>query len=497
MGWFYLSFSGVSTSSRRFFLLSLNGHAGILSQRSTWYVRNLFFSISGELVKIILNGIQTDNGKQMEAWIEPTRSTSESPFYDSFLVGIKGSRSTSDLLGNARLEDVEWLEHPNDPGLMKRIAMGFGYHAARTIMAEAKNYAENPFFAVIDHPQLGRLYAATSYQSSDVLLETRPEQTSLSQSVTFENREELQVFLTSGFVAASPSWMPTRENLLDAMRLGLESSNSVFDALVEYMPVKQAYEAHIDVMSDYESMNMQAVRPAKALFETDSPEFYRWYTYGGAERAEPLTHEQLQEHFTDAHGITQLFDNPAPFAADWAEFKNQKLGALREPIEALREIVAAHPIESAPWLSDAAREADWLRTQQKPKAEALASVADALNFRAELLTANGDQPDWHPLAAKAHDSLRTAAPMIDLGPESARTLALKEKWQLLEFNAGELEAYTEAGDREEIEFYMHQVKTALQDEPIFEGLVNVPSILLPRPILPNGEPDDSSPEMEQ
>ena len=281
------------------------------------------------------------------------------------------------------------------------------------------------------------------------------------------------------------------------MRLGLESSSAIFDALVEYLPVKQAYDAHIDVMSDYESMNMKAVRPAKALFETDSPEFYRWYTYGGAERAEPLTHEQLQKHFTDEHGVTQPFDNPAPLASDWDEFKNQKLGVLREPIEALREIVAAHPIESAPWLADAASEADWLRTPQKPNAEALGSVIDTLNFRAGLLTAAGDQPDWYNLAAKAHELLRIADPMVDIGPDSARTLKLRERWQFLEFNVGELEAHTQAGDREEIEFFLHEIKNLLQDEPIFERLVNVPSAALPHQTLRNREADDSGPAMEQ
>ncbi|QOI07953.1 hypothetical protein [Pseudomonas savastanoi] len=447
-------------------------------------------------MKIILSGIQTDKGEQVDAWIEPTRSTAESPFYDSFLVGIKGSRSTADLLGKPQPEEVEWLERPNDAELMKKIAIGFGYQAARTIMAETKHYAETPFFAVVSHPQLGRLYAATTDESGAMLLETRPEQTSLAQSVKFENREELQAFLTSGFVAASPSWMPTRENLLDAMRLGLESSTAIFDAFAEYQPVKQAYDAHIDAVTDYMSMNTKAVRPAKALFETDEPEFYRWYTYGGEERAEPLTREQLREHYTDANGFTQPFDNPAPSDADWAKFKNQKLGALREPIEALREIVAAHPVESAPWLVDTAREADWFRTPQKPNAEALASVIDALNFRAALLAAAGDEPNWSNLAATAHDSLRAAAPTVDLGPDSARTRALKDKWFFLEFNVGELEAATEADDSEHVEFYMHEIKNVLQDEPIFERLLNVPSTPLPLQIRLNREADDSGPAME-
>lgn len=423
-------------------------------------------------MKIDLGVIQTRNGEPLKAWLEPQRTHGKeglSRNYDSCDLCVSGARARLDLTGNESLEHVEWKSRAGEPGYDRRIAVSFGFDAARMLMNEAKEYADRPFFAVIEHPQFGRLYASPELSGNGFFLESRPDPTSLAQSIHFEDREELQAFLTSGHLQAVASWMPSREALLSSMQKGRAESERLFDALVEYAPIQQAYDSYADDLSEYERLNMLAVRPVTSAFETDSPEFYRWYTYGGGVRPEPLTHELLAAEYAERFGADAPFDNPAPSAEQWEWLKNERLGPLRGPIETLQAIVKAHnPIADFPWLIDAARAADWVRTANKPQATEIFSAVEGLSFRNETLASMGaDQPAWGSLIAEAKESILEAFPALDASASNKR---LVQALQDLEFNVGQREAFVAAGDIEEVHFYDNEIQNALKEAPVFQGV---------------------------
>lgn len=201
----------------------------------------MVFSILGEHMRINIGTLNSLHGLPFQAWIEPKehgQDQSLNEISDTHYICLSGDIVARDMLGNTHHDPVNWKSPADDLRFERRIAQEFGFEATRSLINAAKAYTDKPFFAAFDHAKYGRLYAVTAPGTEGFFLETRPKQTALAQSIHIESSGELQAFLTSLHLEASPAWMPTREMLLGAIQQGYDDCEKLFIAFAELEPAQ-------------------------------------------------------------------------------------------------------------------------------------------------------------------------------------------------------------------------------------------------------------------
>src|SRR5471030_2904041 len=94
----------------------------------------------------------------------------------------------------------------------------------------------------------------------------------------------------------------------------------------------------------YDTLSALAMRPKRHSVDDKTPEYARWFEYDGTPRLEPLTSEQLAEVLREDYGLptpeaTEQSHLHAIPTADWAWFREKRLGRMALPVTVLHELI--------------------------------------------------------------------------------------------------------------------------------------------------------------
>jgi len=304
------------------------------------------------------------------------------------------------------------------PGDRYQLNFAVGAETFRRIWDEFEQYMAKPFFAINRHPKHGQLYAELSpdLEDSAIILTTRQD-SAFNASLRVEGRDDLAAFLTAGALEASLSWMPTSEDLSEAIEYGERNARSIHAdqqlfAGLAFTGLLNTAEMPLEAeVNRYIKLQERAVRPPIESFTSDDAEFYRWYKFGGIPRIEPLSQEQALLEQPGRFTMAEVSDT-AISESDWDWFKTQKLGDLRPAFDQLQQVVAAHDRPS--WISELLAQADWCADIKPPQPAQVYGAVENVLFRSDIETAAGREvPSWISNVREARDLIQAAFPGID------------------------------------------------------------------------------------
>jgi len=378
-------------------------------------------------MRIAIGTFETLEKARVDAWIQAeqlVQASSKAQLADTGPKLLLTSASNGRSEGGAYDLAVQAFDASDRPRLHALV----GAETGRRIWDQFEQYRAQPFFAVNQHPKYGQLYAqlAPDPEDSAIILATRRDN-AFNASIRIEGRDDLAAFLTSGALEASANWMPTGEDLSEAIQYGDRSARSIHAA--QQLFAGLAYTGLLNTaevptgpdVNRYLHLNERAVRPPIESFDTDGPEFYRWYEFGGIPRPEPLSQEQALFEQPGRFSVAEV-SHTAISEADWEWFKSQKLGELRPAFDELQHALTAgstpgwtSSAEPKPaWTSGLMAQADWCAHTKPPQPERVFDAVEKVLFRAELEAAAGlEVPAWIDNVREARDLIQAAFPGIE------------------------------------------------------------------------------------
>lgn len=371
-------------------------------------------------MEIPLGKYETRDGKVVDAWIEPNFPAYRSgAIRDSGFLCVKEcdadpSESTSINLRLESMSEEAW-----------KLTDTVGVELGRILWEERRKYDRSPYYMVHDHAQFGRVYFAPWVaidSEPSVAFQTRPDDGRYSQEGTVipENKahDQLRALFAHESLQTHGGLIPDSHQIDKAIEYAQRLADTVISARAEYsatvdwdfdqrLTTLMAAGTGRKVLTDpddidrYESLCSWANRPSVHDFVSDEPEFYRWFEYGGKKRLEPLTSEQLTEYLLN-RGSSEEYAQEAGRreaipSAEWAWFKEQRLGLMREPVETLHSLILNEEQQQTPnreWLEKATKAGDFCGSMPVGPAKVHAAIQEYVVTRQRdyvLANANGDQ----------------------------------------------------------------------------------------------------------
>lgn len=432
-------------------------------------------------MKISLGQHETASSSIVEAWIEPNR-----PAYRGGAVRDNGFLCVTDH-GNTQLR----LESTSEDSW--KLMDAVGVELGRQLWEERRRYDREPFFKVYDHAQYGRLYFTPwviEGEEPSVAFHTRPDGRYPKEGAVIPEdkaADQLRALFAHENLARHGGLIPDTHQIGEAIAQSQRVVDAVIAARAEYSAVvdwdfdkrlnavMMAATGRKPLTSEseiqrYEALSSWAQRPDLYSFSGgDTPEFYRWFEYGGKKRLEPLTSEQLTAHLRDERGYST---EEAEYAGrresvsgeDWDWFKDKRLGLLREPVQVLHDLIRheeAQPTPNREWLDKAFKAGDFCATIPVGPAKVLDAIQEftASSQRGYVLAHQRDDHEatQRELVALANDPVYRKAvaaasllqdPRNGLAIEAAHPVnrALAVYADLHENNLARIEALS-AGDK--------------------------------------------------
>lgn len=361
-------------------------------------------------MKISLGQHQTATGKVVNAWIEPNY-----PAYRSGAVRDNGFLCVEEAQPDpSDKKPIKLrLESMSEEGW--KLQSTVGATLMRQLWEERKKYDRSPYYMAAPLAQQEPIYFepwAVIGGEPSVAFHTRPDGRYPSEGMVIPEekaQEQLQAFFTHQKLQTLAGVIPDTHELADALRHGRGMANTVMAVRAEYAAlVDWDFDKRVSNLmmigtgrtpltdpndiERYEQLATWAQRPDSHEFSTDTPEFYRWFEYGGQPRLEPLTTPELTGYLTTQRGYTPEDAETAGQrwsvdASDWEWFKDKRLGRMREPVETLLSLIQyeqMQPMSNSHWAANAAKAGDYCA----PQFVSPAKVYSAINEFAENMQRN-------------------------------------------------------------------------------------------------------------
>lgn len=345
-------------------------------------------------MKISLGQHETAHWRTVDAWIEPNR-----PAYRGGAVRDNGFLCVAVQDG-----PVMRLESTSEDSW--KLTDAVGVELSRKLWEERRRYDHEPYYMVYDHAQYGRLYFTPleAEGETSVAFHTRPDGRYPEEGAAIpEDKapEQLRVLFAHENLSRHGGLIPDTHQIAEAIEQSRRVVDAVIAARAEYSAVVDwgfdkrinavmmvgTYREPLTEENDierYEALSSGAQRPDLYSFGTDTPEFYRWFEYGGKKRLEPLDDDQLttylrEERWYPPGEALRISRMESISREDWDWFKDKRLGLLREPIQVLHDLIRheeAQPTPNQQWLDKAFKAGDFCTTLPISPAKVLDAIQE-------------------------------------------------------------------------------------------------------------------------
>jgi hypothetical protein len=287
-----------------------------------------------------------------------------------------------------------------------------GGEACTKAWADYMAYGRQPFCAVFDHPQYGRLYFApdalgSTDSKADLRYSTRVSDPALDAGgVLHAHRadDQLKALLLYGNMSSISSLVPDGWDLWESMERARVATEKIMQSHKEFLALvdwtfEERLQARVAAASGrfspepdhtlsgkYESCAQYMWRPPALKLEPGTAEFHKWFDESGP-RLEPLNRDQLEMVLLvsglspkDARDQAEYL-SLTPQDHEW--YRQQRLGKLAPAVDALHCLIEAEgavEVANTEWLERARAAADFCTNSlaSDPRAifDALQDVAE-------------------------------------------------------------------------------------------------------------------------
>lgn len=327
-----------------------------------------------------------DEGRFAHFWITPNKpcfrmgQVRDHGFLNVAVVDIDRNPAGDAITGMEPLSE--------DRALLQDLVGG---EASSKAWADFVSYGRQPYCAVFDHPQYGRLYfgpdAIGSIESKeDVRYSTRLADPILDSGGSFlANRadDQLRALFLYGNMASISSLVPDGWDLWESMERARKVTEQIMLAHKEFLGLvdwtfEQRLQARVAAASGrwrpdldhslsgkYESCAEYMWRQPAMNLKPDTAEFHKWFDERGP-RLEPLNCDQL-EMLLLVNGVQpkdarRQAEELSLTPEDHEWYRHQRLGKLAPAVDALHDLIDAESaveVANTEWLERARAAADF------------------------------------------------------------------------------------------------------------------------------------------
>src|SRR5471030_25915 len=310
-------------------------------------------------MRIDLGDHKALNGQTVRVWIEPNN-----PAYRGGAVRDTGFLFIAPTTPGNADTSIPALRLENVSEDLNRLNDAVGYELGRKLWAERAQYDRKPYYMAYDHHRFGRLYFEPIAVHAGIMGSSRPDSRYPREQIAFEEdvaQEHLRALFLHERMEMRAARVPGSPDIAEAIAYGEKMSGVVmltradyaaevdwdFDDRLAAVMMGATGRTPLTERSDierYDTLSALAMRPKRHSVDDKTPEYARWFEYDGTPRLEPLTSEQLAEVLREDYGLptpeaTEQSHLHAIPTADWAWFREKRLGRMALPVTVLHELI--------------------------------------------------------------------------------------------------------------------------------------------------------------